>query len=170
MVRYAEEQRRAWLAGLDKRVSSAGVIIEDEQGRVLAVKANYKDYWSLPGGVIDSGETPLTAAIREVSEEVGLALDAAQIRPLMTACRQGNDIVSYQFVFMTQVSGVAAEDLTLQTSELDDVRWFHKDEVAAEGHPMAWALRAWAGGVRGYCETRLRGAGGADEQIVTWRE
>jgi 8-oxo-dGTP pyrophosphatase MutT (NUDIX family) len=32
--------------------------------------------WALPGGRCDTGETPAQAALREIAEEVGLALDA----------------------------------------------------------------------------------------------
>ena len=35
--------------------------------------------WALPGGRIDEGETPLQAAIREASEEVGISLTAADL-------------------------------------------------------------------------------------------
>ncbi len=35
--------------------------------------------WALPGGRIDPGETPEEAALREMLEEVGLALDASNI-------------------------------------------------------------------------------------------
>jgi mutator protein MutT len=35
--------------------------------------------WALPGGRIDSGETPEQAALRELAEEVGLVLDDAAI-------------------------------------------------------------------------------------------
>ena len=53
------------MASLDRRFSSAAVLIENEQGELLIVKAGYKDHWSLPGGIVDTGESPLEAAVRE---------------------------------------------------------------------------------------------------------
>lgn len=35
--------------------------------------------WALPGGRLDPGESPLDAALREVDEEIGLALDASAV-------------------------------------------------------------------------------------------
>ena len=60
-MKFTNEQRRTWLASLDRRFSSAAVLIENEQGELLIVKSNYKDHWSLPGGIVDPGESPLEA-------------------------------------------------------------------------------------------------------------
>jgi 8-oxo-dGTP diphosphatase len=51
------------------RVSLKAVII-DEQGRVLVVKENGRDWWDIPGGGLDHGETIKEALARELLEEV----------------------------------------------------------------------------------------------------
>lgn len=53
------------------RVSS-GAIFFDDDGRVLLVDPVYKDFWNLPGGGVDAGETPRAACVREVGEELSL--------------------------------------------------------------------------------------------------
>lgn len=47
------------------------------EGKVLLIKRAYAPYqhlWTLPGGRLEPGETIEQCAIREVSEEVGLAI------------------------------------------------------------------------------------------------
>ena len=41
--------------------------------------SSHAGQWAMPGGRIDEGETPEQAALREMREEVGLALDAAAV-------------------------------------------------------------------------------------------
>jgi ADP-ribose pyrophosphatase YjhB (NUDIX family) len=44
----------------------------DDLGRILLVRPTYKSYWDIPGGYVEPGETPRTACIREVHEELGI--------------------------------------------------------------------------------------------------
>lgn len=53
-------------------LSAAGALMLDEAGQVLLVEPNYKDYWEIPGGLIEVGETPSQACAREITEELGL--------------------------------------------------------------------------------------------------
>ena len=56
---------------------AAGVLFRDAAGRVLLVKPTYKDGWEIPGGYVETGESPRAAAAREVEEELGLDVDLA---------------------------------------------------------------------------------------------
>jgi len=52
-----------------------GVIIVDTMGNLLTIQrqgAHGDGQWSVPGGWIDYGETPETAVLRELAEEVGM--------------------------------------------------------------------------------------------------
>ena len=51
---------------------AAGVLFFDDTGRILLVQPTYKDYWDIPGGYVETGETPAQAAAREVREELGI--------------------------------------------------------------------------------------------------
>ncbi|MEU5591657.1 NUDIX domain-containing protein [Streptomyces sp. NPDC020298] len=54
---------------------AAGVLLFDERDRVLLVDPTYKAGWEFPGGVVESGEAPARAGVREVAEETGIRLD-----------------------------------------------------------------------------------------------
>ncbi len=54
---------------------AAGVLLFDEQDRVLLVDPTYKAGWEFPGGVVERGEAPARAGMREVAEETGIRLD-----------------------------------------------------------------------------------------------
>ncbi|MGH3570378.1 MAG: NUDIX domain-containing protein [Pseudonocardiaceae bacterium] len=61
---------------------AAGVLFFDEAGRILLVQPTYKDHWDIPGGYVETGETPAQAAAREVQEELDIQ---APIGPLLVA-------------------------------------------------------------------------------------
>jgi 8-oxo-dGTP diphosphatase len=50
---------------------AAGMLFFDDAGRILLVQPTYKDYWDIPSGYVETGETPAQAAAREVREELG---------------------------------------------------------------------------------------------------
>ena len=75
------ERRVHDLAGR-KAAAVAVAVVTDERGAgILLTKRAEKmrahaGQWALPGGRLDAGETPEDAALRELSEEVGLTLSA----------------------------------------------------------------------------------------------
>ncbi|UQW99916.1 NUDIX hydrolase [Streptomyces sp. RerS4] len=56
---------------------ASGVLFFDAEDRVLLVDPTYKPGWEFPGGVVEPGEAPARAGVREVEEELGLTLDRA---------------------------------------------------------------------------------------------
>ncbi|MCJ7648248.1 MAG: NUDIX hydrolase [Candidatus Lokiarchaeota archaeon] len=53
-------------------------IIDDNQGNIILIKRKYppyKDYYALPGGAVEKGETLKQAVIREIKEETNLDIE-----------------------------------------------------------------------------------------------
>jgi len=59
---------------------AAAIIIQDQ--KLLLVKQKNRDYWTPPGGLVDTGETPEEACVRETREEIGV--DITILAPLET--------------------------------------------------------------------------------------
>jgi len=59
----------------------AAVVIFNEQKQILLVKLTYQRFhpWGLPGGSLDHGEQPGDAAVREMFEETGIALEIEKL-------------------------------------------------------------------------------------------
>lgn len=136
----------------DKRVASASVILEDVVGRALIVKAHYKDYWTFPGGMLDDGESPKQAAIREVFEEVGIELDESVVTFCWIASRTSRQLMTYQFVFTAPLPEGSESKIRLQANEIDESRFVSRDDVRANTLRYGKVIKNWADGVSGYVE------------------
>ena len=71
--RNAADRRRRKAVQARLETSSGGVVfrIQDGLHQFLLIRDPY-DNWGLPKGHVEGGETPVEAAIREVTEETGL--------------------------------------------------------------------------------------------------
>lgn len=87
LAAFRREQASA--TGL-RRAAVAIVVLPDQAGRasfVLTRRApklrSHAGQWALPGGRLDPGESPEDAALRELDEEVGLALASGAVIGLL---------------------------------------------------------------------------------------
>lgn len=111
-----------WYASLPTMYGAAAALITSPSGDVLFVKPNYRDGWSLPGGVIEEGEAPEAGCAREVQEELGLRLPIGPLLALHWLAPEGErpkPMVAFIF------DGGVLDDfsgIVLQESELDEFR------------------------------------------------
>lgn len=135
-----------WIAGLERRASSAGVIIENKDGEVLAVKAHYKPYWSTPGGMIDAGESPKQAAVREVHEEIGQTIDPADISFSAVIHRHSKTADTYLFVFRLNKTMPRDVKIHYRDGEIEEVAWLSRADITTRknGRKFNRALKNWA--------------------------
>lgn len=83
-------------------VRVAGCYCEFEDKILLLKRTPHKhqgDTWGIPGGKLDEGEMPRTAAVREVFEEVGISLQEGDLREIGKMYIRGplNDYIFYRF-------------------------------------------------------------------------
>ncbi|WP_409345001.1 NUDIX domain-containing protein [Paenibacillus sp. MBLB4367] len=109
--------------------SAGGLIVKDD--RVLLVKITYganKDYWMIPGGLVEEGETIEEAAVREVEEETGISARPKRLIGVRTGTKEhGNEFeLGIHFFFeMDLISGEATAD----GSEISEVQYRPIDDV-----------------------------------------
>ena len=60
-------------------VNVCAVAVRNRDGLVLTVRKQGSDWFMMPGGKPEPGETPLQTACREVNEEIGLIPDPARM-------------------------------------------------------------------------------------------
>lgn len=72
-----------------KRIA-ADCLIRDQHGLVLLVRPSYKTGWDLPGGVVETDESPQMAASREVHEELGINITPSRLLVVDWIARRGD--------------------------------------------------------------------------------
>jgi mutator protein MutT len=123
-------------------IGVGAVIIKD--GKILLEKRKNepgKGKWSIPGGLVELGETIEQTVIREVKEETGLEVEKPEhIDVVDNVVRDDNSEIKYHFVIIDYF--VMLKGGTLKaTSDAEELRWVTFDEV--EKYDLTITFRAF---------------------------
>lgn len=118
-------------------------LIRNEKGQILLVKIAYAHkQWTLPGGGIETGESPAQAAIRELKEESGISVSSlrsvgtcpgSKPKPHVIECFEGktND-----------------HPRVMDPGEIEKVAWFSMDNLPPDRAPKVdVVLKEFIGGL-----------------------
>ena len=134
---------------MSERRLSAGVVVARETAdgaRLLLLRA-FKS-WDFPKGLVEPGEEPLAAAIRETKEETGIAdLELVWGQEHCDTAPYANNKVARYFVARTRVANVDLKvNPKLGRPEHHEYRWVDLTEVFALTVPRLRPVIAWAAG------------------------
>ncbi|MFB9902348.1 NUDIX hydrolase [Allokutzneria oryzae] len=98
-----------------------------EDGRVLCARSYGKDLFYVPGGKRDPGETDVQALVREVAEELAVAIEPGTARHIGTfeaqADGKADGVVVRVACYTADHTGTPEP-----TSEIEEIRWLgHAD-------------------------------------------
>jgi 8-oxo-dGTP diphosphatase len=109
-------------------VGVGGVVVHEN--RVLLVQRGTEPLmgqWSIPGGLIDVGETLREAVIREVKEETGLEVEPIELIELLDRIHRDHGRVRYHYVIADYLCRVTGGSLGA-ASDAAAVRWVERAE------------------------------------------
>lgn len=144
-----------------------GAVVFDDAGRVLLVKRGQAPglgRWSLPGGLLELGETLAEGVVREVFEETGLIVHAETVVEVVDRIYRYSDgdedppkqsQVQYHYVVVDYWCRLLEGDLK-PSSDATDVAWVVQDEwrdrelysldaIAVQVIEKAWLMALEAG-------------------------
>ena len=135
--------------------AGVGVIVRDEDGRILLEKRRDCGLWGLPGGRIEAGESVAQAARREVKEETGLTVRITRLQgvysePTDRIVTFPDNVVQLVDIVLeaTVVSGELAGSDESETIQFFDPASLPPDVVPPAKLPLQHAAIGRAGVVR----------------------
>ena len=115
----------------DKPVVGVGAVIVNE-GKILLEKrknAPGKGKWSIPGGLVELGESTEQAVIREVKEETGLEVEEPRLIDVVNnVSLDGKGRIKYHYVIVDYTAKVK-RGVPKAASDADELKWVLLSEV-----------------------------------------
>lgn len=111
----------------------AACFVLDGQGQILLGRRSDNAHWCLPGGLVEVGESPSVAAVRELWEEVGVRGEVTQLIGVFNGPDWGTRSAMH-FVHLEYL--VQVDDLSPSAgTEMTEVGFFSPDALPEPMHP-----------------------------------
>jgi 8-oxo-dGTP diphosphatase len=131
----ATDAYRGTVSMLQPYKAGVGVIALDRWGRALLQLRDadlppdrYPDQWSIPGGILESGEAPDAGAFREFEEETGILLEDLDFFQMY---RRDPDMPgSITDVYHIYFADPDIDEAEVQVNEGQAFRYFSREEIA----------------------------------------
>lgn len=102
-------------------------VVLDPHGRVLLARRDRPPIWNLPGGKLERGEAPWSAAVRETREEVGLDVEVVRLTGVYDRSPAGRSVLVFLCRTVAGTPTVSAEAV--------EVGWFRMDTLPTDINP-----------------------------------
>ena len=108
-----------------KQEKSCGCIIINDKEEVLLVHHN-KGHWDFPKGHVESGETEVETAKREVKEETNIDVEVNEEYRYSTKYSPKEDVIKEVIYFLARN---ISDNRQAQLEEVSEVKWFSMDDA-----------------------------------------
>jgi 8-oxo-dGTP pyrophosphatase MutT (NUDIX family) len=113
---------------------TAYAIVHNHVDQILLVQRTDDGYWELPGGRIEVGETPSSAAVREVAEETGVTIEITGLAGIFSdpahILAYPHENNTYQQLAVCFHATSPARDAHPDGKETSAAAWFHPHQAA----------------------------------------
>jgi 8-oxo-dGTP diphosphatase len=128
------------IVGVGAIIIVASKVGDENNARILLVRRAsepLKGKWSIPGGVLEMGETLIAAVTRETLEETGLTVEPLELAGVIDRIiPDSTGRIQYHYVLVDYLCKLIGDPAHLRaSSDVDDARWVSASELDAYDIP-----------------------------------